>query len=101
MQCFEPVIDSSVHLGAFFFSPENKLIGYADDSTLSAVSSPGVRVTVTESLMRDLGNISEWCDLLGMKLNVSKTKILMVSMSRTMHLQSPPINDFRNRTEGV
>ena len=42
---------------------ENKLIGYTDDSTLMAVvSSPGVRVTVAESLIRDLGRLSEWCD---------------------------------------
>ena len=40
---------------------ENKLIGYADDSTLMAVVlSPGVRVLVEESLIRDLGRISEW-----------------------------------------
>ena len=43
---------------------ENKLIGYADDPTLMAVvSSPGVRVAVAESLLRDLGRVSEWCDL--------------------------------------
>ena len=43
---------------------ENKLIGYADDSTLMAVvASPGVRVTVAESPIRDLGIVSEWCDL--------------------------------------
>ena len=43
---------------------KNKLIGYADDSTLVAgVPSPGVRVTVAESLIRDLGRVSEWCDL--------------------------------------
>ena len=41
-----------------FFS-ENKLIGYADDSTLVAVvPSPGVRVTVAETLIRDLGRVS-------------------------------------------
>ena len=40
---------------------ENKLIGYADDSTLMAVvPSPGVRVAVAESLFRDLGRVSEW-----------------------------------------
>ena len=40
---------------------ENKLIGYADDSTLMAVvSSPCVKVTVAESLIRDLGRVSEW-----------------------------------------
>ena len=45
---------------------ENKLIGYADDSTLMAVvPSPGVRVAVEESLIRDLGRVSEWCDLWG------------------------------------
>ena len=32
-----------------------------------------LRVTVTESLNRDLGMVSEWCDLRGMKLIVSKT----------------------------
>ena len=43
---------------------ENKLIGYTDDSTLIfVVPSPGVRVTVTEFLNRDLGKVSEWCDL--------------------------------------
>ena len=39
---------------------ENKLIGYADDSTLMAVmTSPFNRVTVAESLIRDLGRVSE------------------------------------------
>ena len=58
---------------------ENKLIGYADDSTLMAgVPSPGVRVTVAESLIRDLGRVSEWCDLWGMKLNATKTKTMIV-----------------------
>ena len=43
---------------------ENKLIGYSDDSTLIAVvPSPGVRVTVAESLSRDLVNVSKWRDL--------------------------------------
>ena len=52
---------------------ENKLIGYADDSTLMAVvPSPGNRVTVAECLIRDLGRVSEWCDICGMKLNASK-----------------------------
>ena len=69
---------------------ENKLIDYADDSTFMAVvPSPGVRVAVAESLIRDLGRVSEWCDLLGMKLNVTKTKTMIVSMSCTVHPQSP------------
>ena len=71
---------------------ENKLIGYADDSTLMAVvPSPGVRVTVAESMTRDLGRVSEWCDLWEMKLNESKTKNMIVSRSCTMHHQSPPL----------
>ena len=71
---------------------ENELIGYADDSTLLAVvPSPSVRVAVAESLIRDLGRVSEWCDLWVIKLNASKTKTMIVSRSRTMHPQSPPL----------
>ena len=63
MQCFEPVIVRSVHFAAFSIL-ENELIGYANDFTLMAVEpSPGVRVTVAESLIRDLVKVSEWCDL--------------------------------------
>ena len=47
---------------------ENKLIGYADDSTLMAVvPSPYTRVTVAESLNRDLVRVNGWCDLWEMK----------------------------------
>ena len=71
---------------------ENKLIDYADDSTLIAVvPSRSVRVTVAESLSRDLVKVSEWCDLWGMKLNKSKTKTMMVSRSCTMYPQSPAL----------
>ena len=43
---------------------ENKLIGYADNSTLMAVvSSSGVRVAVAESLIRDHGRVNEWSGL--------------------------------------
>ena len=71
---------------------ENKLIGYADDCTLMAVvPSPGLRVAVAESLICDLGRVSEWYDLWGMKLNVSKTKTIIVSRSLTMHPLSPPL----------
>ena len=81
---------------------ENKLIGYADDSTsMAIVPSQGVRVVVADSLIRDLGRVSEWCDLWGMKLNASKTKTTIVSRSRTMHPQSPTIDYWRNCTEGV
>ena len=72
---------------------ENKLIGYADDSTLMVVVlSPGIRVVVAESLIHDIGMVSEWCDPWGMKLNASKPKTMIVLKSCTMHLQSSPIN---------
>ena len=65
---------------------ENKLIGHADDATLKAVvPSPGVRVTVAESLSLDLVKVSEW----GMKLNASKTTTMIVTRSRTIHPQPP------------
>ena len=69
-----------------FSTLENKLIGYADDSTLMAVvPSPGLRVAVAESLSRDLVKVNEWCDLWGMILNASETKTMIVSRSHTMH----------------
>ena len=58
---------------------------------MAVVPSPGVRVTVAESLIRDHGIVRQWCDLWGMKLNASKTKTMIVSRSRTMHPQSPPL----------
>ena len=65
---------------------ENNLIGYADELTLMGIApSQGL-----ESLIHDLGMVCEWCDLWGMKLNVSKTKTV-VSRSCTMHPQSPPL----------
>ena len=62
------------------------MFGYADDSTLMAVVlSPGVRVTVAESLKRDRGKVSKRCEL-----NASKATTMTVSRSRTMHPQSTP-----------
>ena len=52
--------------------------------------SKGVRVTVAESLSRDLVKVSGWCDLCRMTLNVSKTKTMIFSRSRTMHPLSHP-----------
>ena len=80
-----------LYMPELFSILENKLIGYADESTLMAVvPSPGIRVAVAESLIRDLGRVSKWCHLWGTKLNASKTKTMIVSSSRTMHPQSPP-----------
>ena len=71
---------------------ENKLIDFADDSTLIVVvRSPGVRVEVAESLNRDLMKVNEWCDIWGMKLNASKTKTIILYRPRTMHPQLPAL----------
>ena len=51
---------------------------------MAVVPSPGIRVKVAEPLIRDLGRVSEWCDLWGMKLNTSKTKTMIVSRSLTL-----------------
>ena len=58
---------------------------------MAVVPSPGARVMVAESLNRDRIRVNAWCDLWRMKLNVSKTKTMVVSRSRTMHPQSPPL----------
>ena len=79
-----------LYTSELFFILKNKLIGYADDSTLMAVvPSTGAQVTVAESLNHDLVRVNAWCDLWGMKLNASKAKTMIVSRSRTMHPQSP------------
>ena len=79
-----------LYTSVLFSILEKKLIVCADDSTFMAVvPSPGVRVAVAESLIRDLGRASEWCDLRGMKYNASKTKTIIVSRSPTVHPQSP------------
>ena len=81
-----------LYTSEFFSILENKLIGYADDSTLMAVvPSPGTRLMVADSLNHDLVRVNARCDLRGMKLNVSKTKTMIVSRSRTMHHKSPPL----------
>ena len=56
---------------------------------MAVMPSPGVRVTLAESLIRDLGSVSQWCGIWGMKLNARKTKTMIVSRSRTMYPQSP------------
>ena len=58
---------------------------------MDVVKYPGFRVPVAESLIRDIGRVSERCDLWGMKLNANKTKTMIIPRSRTMHPQSPPL----------
>ena len=81
-----------LYTAKLFSIVENKLYGYADDSTLVAVvPSPGERVAVSESMNCDLNRVSVWCNLWGMKLNASKTKTMIVSRSRTVHPQLTPL----------
>ena len=48
-----------LHTAELFSIVENKLYGYADDSTLVAVvPSPGERVAVSESMNLDLNRVS-------------------------------------------
>ena len=97
---FWPIIVPPIHLRAFSI-PENKLIGYANDSTLIAVViSPGLRVAAAESLNHDLVKVSDWCDLWGMKLNACKTKTMSLQVT---HNASPItcINYWWNCAEGV
>ena len=50
--------------------------GYADDSSLVAVVPfPGESVADTESMNRDFNRVRMRCDLWGMKLNMSKTRL--------------------------
>ena len=60
-----------LHTAQLFSIVENKLYGYADDSLLVAVvPSPGERVTVTESINRDLNRVSVWCNLWRVRLRL-------------------------------
>ena len=69
------------------------MIGYADDSTLiEAIPSPNARISVAQSLDRDLLKVSDWCNMWGMKLNVSKTKTMVVSRSRSLNPPSPALS---------
>ena len=69
---------------------ETRLVNYANDSTLFSVCNrPCDRDYVAKSINRDLEDISLWCVRYVMKLNLSKTKTLVVSKSRTVsHVNS-------------
>ena len=64
---------------------ENRFVNYADDYTFFSVCNrPSDKVYVAQSINRYLEQISLCCDRWMMKLNPSKTKTLIVSISRTM-----------------
>ena len=65
---------------------------FADDSTLlSVVRKPAHRPAVAASINRDLAMIQEWFNHWCMILNTNKTKVSVVSGSRTV---SPPHGDL-------
>ena len=58
---------------------------------IKVTATPGERVAVSESTNRDINRVSVWCNLLGMKLNASKTKTMIVSRLCTVHPQLTPL----------
>ena len=71
---------------------ENRLIAYADDSTLLAVvREPADRPAIAASLSRDLAKIQQWCYHWCITLNPNETKSLVVCRPRTV---SPPRVDL-------
>ena len=78
-----------LYTAKLFSKVKNKLLGYADDSSLVAVVLYLLLriVAVTASIIRDLNRVSVWCNQWGMKLNTSKTKTMIVSRPCTVHPQ--------------
>ena len=63
-----------IYTADLFEVVENRLANYADDSTLYAiVKRSSSRLSVAESLNRDLARISDWCKQWMMNLNPNKT----------------------------
>merc|ERR1711905_100256 len=74
-----------IYTADLFEVVENRLVNYADDSTLYAtIKRSSSRQSVAESLNKDLTRISDWCKQLMMKLNPTKTKTLIFGRSRTL-----------------
>ena len=76
-QCFVPAIAAPVYLEISVFSIlENNLFGDDNNSTMMAVvPSSGVRLTEVESLNSDIGRVSEWYGLWGMKFKRASLKL--------------------------
>ena len=64
---------------------QNVLVGNADNSTLLCrIQHPRDRSSVAASLNNDLAVISDWCNRLGMLVNPSKTRGMIIYHSRTV-----------------
>ena len=71
---------------------QNELVGYADDSTLLCrIPHPRDRSSVTASLNDDLAVINDWCCRLGMLVNPSKTRGMLISRSQTVEPLFPDL----------
>ena len=62
---------------------------------------PMRQVTIAETVIRDLGKVSEWGDLWGKKLNVNKTKSLIFLKIAHNASAVTPVSDWWNCAEGV
>ena len=72
---------------------ENKIISYADDTTIYAkIPSPTQRSDVAASLDQDLKHIYNWCIQWGMSINPKKSMCMSVSRSRTQFPIHPNLN---------
>ena len=81
-----------LYTAELFFIVENKRHIYDGNSILVAVvPSTGEWVAVSESMNRNPNGVSVWCNVWGMKLNVSKTRTMKVSMSFAVHPQLTPL----------
>ena len=69
---------------------------FADDTTLSIHSSSSKHVI--ESLTSDLINVSSWCDLNRMSINVAKTKMMIISSKQNVNRvqNSLPLIELNN-----
>ena len=69
-----------IYTSELFQLVENRLLAYADDSTLMAVvRKPADSPTVAASLNRDLVRIQEWCNHWCMILNPNNTTAFVVN----------------------
>ena len=67
---------------------------------MAVVPSPGARVAVAESLIRDLGRVSEWCDLWGMNWMRVRPR-LWLSRGLPQCIHSHHHYYWRNWAEGI
>ena len=90
-ECFGSAVVHPVHRGAFIHSGKQALRLCWRLHVVAVMPSSGETVAVTGSLTDDLNRVSMWCAQSRIKLNESKTKSMIISMSRIIHPQSTPL----------